>query len=99
MFEARRWLTFLWMNVVAALLAAGVFLFVLWADFLDGGARAVVGWLNRHPGWASWAAAAPLVVTMAIGVHYIRKGIRRRRAAAARGETLPRQHCTFTDEP
>lgn len=97
MLDARRWLAFLWMNVLAAILAAAVFMFVLWADFLDGGARAVTGWLARHPGWASWAAMTPLIVTIAIGVHYGRKGMRKRRAAAARGEKS--QKCMFTDAP
>jgi len=95
--DARRWLTFLWMNVVAAILAMAVFVFVLEADFLDGQARAVARWLDRHPGWASWTAATPLLVTIAIGLHYGRRGMRRRRAAAARGE--PRQRCMFTDAP
>ena len=97
MLDARRWLTFLWMNVLAAIVAALVFAFVWWADFLDPQARAIVSWLARHPGWASWAAAAPLLVTIAIGLHYAQKGMRKRRAAAAHGEK--RERCMFTNDP
>jgi hypothetical protein len=93
-----RWAHFLWLNVLSAALAALAFAFVVEADFLDDTARGVAGWLARHPGWAAWAASAPLSVTALIGVHYGRKGMRRRRAAAARGE--PRPRCMFgEDEP
>lgn len=91
-----RWLHFLWLNLLSGALAVLAFAFVLEADFLDDTARGVASWLARHPGWAGWAAAAPLVVTTLIGVHYARKGMRKRRAAAARGE--PRQHCMFTPD-
>lgn len=91
-----RWLHFLWLNVLSAVLAALVFAFVLEAEFLDGAAAGVARWLDRHPGWAAWAAAAPFVVTVMIGVHYGRKGARKRRAAAARGE--PRPKCMFAEE-
>jgi len=91
-----RWLHFLWLNALSAVLAALVFAFVLEAEFLDGAAVEVARWLDRHPGWAAWAAAAPFVVTVMIGVHYGRKGARKRRAAAARGE--PRPKCMFAEE-
>lgn len=91
-----RWAHFLWLNVLSAVLAALAFVFVLEADFLDDGARGVAGWFARHPGWAAWAATAPLLVTALIGIHYGRKGVRRRREAALRGE--PRARCMFEQE-
>jgi hypothetical protein len=71
------------MNLVSAGIAIGVFLFVYYADFLDEGSESTAGWFFDHPGVASVAAATPMLVTILIGLHYARRGARRRAAAAA----------------
>ena len=76
-----RWAYFAVMNLVSAGIAIGVFLFVYNADFLDEGSESTAAWLFDHPGVSSIAAATPMLVTILIGVHYARRGARRRAAA------------------
>jgi hypothetical protein len=75
---------FLIMNLFSAAIAIGVFLFVYYADFLDAGSQSTANWFFDHPGVASVAAATPMLVTILIGLHYARRGARRRALAKAR---------------
>lgn len=75
-----RWAYFALLNLVSIAIAAGVFLFVYHADFLDAGSETTAGWFFDHPGVASVAAATPMIVTCLIGLHYARRGARRRAA-------------------
>jgi len=78
-----RWAYFAVMNLVAAGLAIGIFQLVYHADFLDEGSEVAAAWFFEHPGVSSIAAAAPMLVTVLIGLHYARRGARRRAAAKA----------------
>ncbi len=84
-----RWAYFLVLNLVSFAIAGGVFLFVYTADFLDAGSETTAGWFFDHPGVASVAAATPMIVTCMIGVHYARRGARRRAAARAQQAAAP----------
>jgi hypothetical protein len=76
-----RWGYFLWLNVMSAAIAAGIFLFVYHADFLDASASATAHWFFEHSGVSSIMAATPMGVMVLISVHYAQKGMRKRRAA------------------
>ncbi len=79
-----RWGYFLFLNVLSASIAFGIFVFVLYADFLDGGAGKTVSFFVGNPALMATAAAAPLITTLLIGFGYARRGAKKKKFLEAR---------------
>jgi hypothetical protein len=71
-------------TVIAAVGAALLFAFILYADFLTAAAGAVVEVMFRHSALAVTAATSPLFAAMLVGYGYMQRGMRRRAAEKTR---------------
>jgi hemoglobin-like flavoprotein len=72
-------------SALALAFAAAIVAFVLRADFLTAGARAIAAVALDHAALAIGAAVSPLVATLLVGYAYMQRGMRRRAAAKAAG--------------
>jgi hypothetical protein len=82
-----RWGYFLVLNAIALVIAVAIFAAVLYADALDPYLRGTYDWLLAHPGATSAMAFSPLACSLLVGWGYAQRA-RRRKAAAARAETI-----------
>ena len=70
-------------SAMALVAAAGVFGFVLYAEFLTGAAASVVRVMFGHSALAVGAAASPIFAALLVGYGYMQRGMRRRAAQKA----------------
>jgi hypothetical protein len=79
-YSGKRWSSFLIGNLVALVLCVGIFLLFMYGDFLSGASEGLMKSLFDVPILVVLIASLPLLVTILIGVAYMKKAMRRRRA-------------------
>lgn len=77
-----RWGYFLVLNAIAAVIAVGLFVGVVYADGIDPYMRGTYDWLLAHPGVTSFLAFSPLATSLLVGWGYSQRARKRKEAAA-----------------